>query len=199
MVIWLERIGSVDKGLCAGTLYVVLYPAGLAGFPRCLAAPQEREAAAENRELEQAHATGVDWATTSPGHPHSARGALQAMPIYFLFRVAALIIVSLFTGWLAGISRHRRRSYPYARPCFYLVGCPTHLAVGTDAFEVAFPAFTERASLRLQGGRVELMAAPDRAFLRRRYAARRSARCRNQVRQGLRHPFCIQACSSWLP
>ena len=143
MVIWLERIGSVDK--VVRWLYV---------HDVWLRRKKEREAAAENRELDK-HATGVDWATRLQ--------AIRIPPVVH-YKHADItcsawlpIIVSLFTGWLAGILGIGGGLIRMPA-LVYLVGCPTHLAVGTDLFEVAISGLYGTASYAYKG-RVELMAA----------------------------------------
>lgn len=60
------------------------------------------------------------------------------------------ILVSFFTGWLAGIlgiggGLIRMPSL------IYLVGCPTHVAVGTDLFEVMLSGLYGAASYTYKG------------------------------------------------
>jgi len=67
------------------------------------------------------------------------------------------ILVSFLTGWLAGIlgiggGLIRMPSL------IYFVGCPTHVAVGTDLFEVAISGLYGTATYTYKG-RTELMAA----------------------------------------
>ncbi len=91
MVIWLERIGSVDKGCALALRLCCAYPAGLAGFPCDVsAAPQKKsvKAAAENRELD---VRSMPQALTGPAPRLQAirippRGAFtSAMPKHYLF------------------------------------------------------------------------------------------------------------------
>ena len=67
------------------------------------------------------------------------------------------IFVSFFTGWLAGILGIGGGLIRMPA-LVYLVGCPTHLAVGTDLFEVAISGLYGTASYAYKG-RVELLAA----------------------------------------
>lgn len=154
MVMWLERLGSVDK--VVRWLYVVLLIllAWLVFHDIWLRRKKEREAAAKNQELEK-NATGVDWATR-----------LQAIriPPVIHYKNAGItcsawlpIIVSLFTGWLAGILGIGGGLIRMPA-LVYLVGCQTHIAVGTDLFEVAISGLYGTASYAYKG-RVELMAA----------------------------------------
>ena len=154
MVMWLERLGSVDK--VVRWLYVVLLIllAWLVFHDIAARRRKEREAKAQNRELDST-ATGIDWATK-----------LQAIkiPPVFHFKHANItcsawlpIIVSFFTGWLAGILGIGGGLIRMPA-LVYLVGCPTHLAVGTDLFEVAISGLYGTASYAYKG-RVELLAA----------------------------------------
>ena len=154
MVMWLERIGSVDK--VVRWLYVVLLVllAWLVFHDVALRRRKEREAKAHKQELDKT-AVGLDWATK-----------LQAfkVPPVVHFKHANItcsawlpIIVSLFTGWLAGILGIGGGLIRMPA-LVYLIGCPTHLAVGTDLFEVAISGLYGTASYAYKG-RVELLAA----------------------------------------
>ena len=154
MVMWLERLGSVDK--VVRWLYVVLLVllAWLVFHDIAARRRKEREAKAQNRELDQT-ATGVDWA--------SRLHAIKIPPV-FHFKQANItcsawlpIFVSFFTGWLAGILGIGGGLIRMPA-LVYLVGCPTHLAVGTDLFEVAISGLYGTASYAYKG-RVELLAA----------------------------------------
>lgn len=154
MVMWLERIGSVDK--VVRWLYVVLLIllAWLVFHDIAARRRKEREAKAQHKDLDKG-ATGIDWATK-----------LQAIkiPPVIHFKYANItcsawlpIIVSFFTGWLAGILGIGGGLIRMPA-LVYLVGCPTHLAVGTDLFEVAISGLYGTASYAYKG-RVELLAA----------------------------------------
>lgn len=154
MVMWLERIGSVDK--VVRWLYVVLLIllAWLVFHDIAVRRRKEREARAQNKELGK-EATGLEWGAK-----------LQAIriPPVIHFKHANItcsawlpIIVSFFTGWLAGILGIGGGLIRMPA-LVYLVGCPTHLAVGTDLFEVAISGLYGTASYAYKG-RVELLAA----------------------------------------
>ena len=154
MVMWLERLGSVDK--VVRWLYVVLLVllAWLVFHDVALRRRKEREAKAHKQELDKT-AVGLDWATK-----------LQAfkVPPVVHFKHANItcsawlpIIVSLFTGWLAGILGIGGGLIRMPA-LVYLIGCPTHLAVGTDLFEVAISGLYGTASYAYKG-RIELLAA----------------------------------------
>jgi hypothetical protein len=67
------------------------------------------------------------------------------------------IMVSFMTGLLAGVVGIGGGLIRMPA-LIYLVGCPTHVAVGTDLFEVAISGLYGAASYRYKG-RTELMAA----------------------------------------
>ena len=154
MVMWLERIGSVDK--VVRWLYVVLLVllAWLVFHDVALRRRKEREAKAHKQEL-SATATGLDWGAKLQ--------AIKIPPVVH-YKHANItcsawlpIIVSLFTGWLAGILGIGGGLIRMPA-LVYLIGCPTHLAVGTDLFEVAISGLYGTASYAYKG-RVELLAA----------------------------------------
>ena len=154
MVMWLERLGSVDK--VVRWLYVVLLVllAWLVFHDIAARRKKEREAKAQNKELDQT-VTGVDWA--------SRLHAIKIPPM-FHFKQANItcsawlpIFVSFFTGWLAGILGIGGGLIRMPA-LIYMIGCPTHVAVGTDLFEVAISGLYGAATYTWKG-RTELVAA----------------------------------------
>ncbi|MBQ4568328.1 MAG: sulfite exporter TauE/SafE family protein [Desulfovibrio sp.] len=154
MIMWLERIGSVDK--VVRWLYVVLLIsiAWMVFHDVALRKKKEREAAAAGNKLDET-AVGLDWA--------SKLHAFKVPPM-MTFHAAGItcsawlpIIVSLATGWLAGILGIGGGLIRMPA-LVYLVGCPTHVAVGTDLFEVAISGLYGAASYTYKG-RTELVAA----------------------------------------
>ena len=162
------KFGNVDYKLgltmLAGTivdkvvrwLYVVLLicMAWMVFHDVSLRKKKEREAAARGEAL-SATATGLDWASKL----HAIR-----IPPMVHFHGAGIycsawlpIVVSLFTGWLAGILGIGGGLIRMPA-LVYLVGCPTHVAVGTDLFEVAISGLYGAASFTFKG-RTELVAA----------------------------------------
>ena len=99
------------------------------------------------------------------------------------------IVVSLFTGWLAGILGIGGGLIRMPA-LVYLVGCPTHVAVGTT-FEVAISGLYGAASFTFKG-RTELVAA---LIILVGAAIAPGRRCRHQVHQGLRHPYTAFGCA----
>jgi uncharacterized protein len=154
MIMWLERIGSVE--MVVRWLYIVLLALiTYMVFSDVLKRKKkEREAAAAGKELDKL-ATGLEW--------HKTFHKIKIPPMIHL-NVAGIycsawlpIAVSFLTGWLAGIlgiggGLIRMPSL------IYIVGCPTHVAVGTDLFEVMISGLYGAATYTYKG-RTELVAA----------------------------------------
>lgn len=154
MIMWLERIGRVE--MVVRWLYIVL----LALITYMVFADvakrkaKEREAARSGKELDKL-ATGLEW--------HKTFHKIKIPPMIHL-NVAGIycsawlpIGVSFVTGWLAGIlgiggGLIRMPSL------IYIVGCPTHVAVGSDLFEVMISGLYGAATYTYKG-RTELVAA----------------------------------------
>ena len=154
MIMWLERLGRVDE--VVRWLYVVLLIAlaWMVFSDIAIRKKKEREAEARGETLDK-NATGIDWATKL----HAIK-----IPPMVTFHAAGItcsawlpIIVSLATGWLAGILGIGGGLIRMPA-LVYLVGCPTHVAVGTDLFEVAISGLYGAASYTFKG-RTELVAA----------------------------------------
>lgn len=154
MVMWLERIGVVD--LYVRLLYLVLLAliTWMVFTDVIKRKRKEREAAAAGKEVDKL-TTGLDWSKTL----HKIK-----IPPMVHFKEAMIycsawlpILVSFLTGWLAGIlgiggGLIRMPSL------IYFVGCPTHVAVGTDLFEVMISGLYGTATYTYKG-RTELVAA----------------------------------------
>ncbi|MBQ7609157.1 MAG: sulfite exporter TauE/SafE family protein [Desulfovibrionaceae bacterium] len=154
MIMWLERLGRVDA--VVRWLYVVLLIAlaWMVFSDIAIRRKKEREAEARGEQLDK-NATGIDWATKL----HAIK-----IPPMVTFHAAGItcsawlpITVSLATGWLAGILGIGGGLIRMPA-LVYLVGCPTHVAVGTDLFEVAISGLYGAASYTFKG-RTELVAA----------------------------------------
>lgn len=154
MVMWLERLGVVD--FYVRLLYIVLlaFITWMVFTDVAKRKRKEREALAAGKEIDKL-ATGIEWSKTL----HKIK-----IPPMIHFKEAMIycsawlpIIVSFLTGWLAGIlgiggGLIRMPSL------IYFVGCPTHVAVGTDLFEVMISGLYGTATYTYKG-RTELMAA----------------------------------------
>lgn len=154
MIMWFERIGKVD-------LYVrVLYLIFLAFiaymvFGDYFKKKKMARLAKEKGEKIDKLAMGITWYKTV----HKMR-----IPPMMNFKMAGLhisfwipIIVGFFTGWLAGILGIGGGLFRMPA-LIYFVGCPTHIAVGTDLFEVMLSGLYGAASYTWKG-RTELVAA----------------------------------------
>jgi len=154
MIMWLERIGKVD--LYVRWLYIILLAliAWMVFADVAKARRKQQEAAASGRDLDKL-ATGIEW--------HKTLHKIKVPPMMH-FKAAQLyctiwlpILVAFVTGWLAGIlgiggGLIRMPSL------VYFVGCPTHIAVGTDLFEVMISGLYGAGTYAYKG-RVELFAA----------------------------------------
>jgi uncharacterized protein len=154
MIMWLERIGQV--GPVVRWMYLVLLAliAWMVFADVAKKRRKEREAIAAGREVDKL-ATGIEW--------HKTFHKIKIPPMVH-FQAAQItcsawlpIAVSFFTGWLAGILGIGGGLIRMPA-LIYLVGCPTHVAVGTDLFEVMISGLYGAASYTYKG-RTELVAA----------------------------------------
>lgn len=153
-IMWLERIGKVDAYVRYGYLVLLTLIAWLIFTDIHKRHKKELEARAAGKQLDPL-ATGVDF---------SRKLRRLNIPPMIHFKRAGVtcsawlpIGIALFTGWLAGVlgiggGLIRMPSL------IYLIGCPTHIAVGTDLFEVAISGLYGAATYGYKG-RAELLAA----------------------------------------
>lgn len=154
MVMWLERIGNVEK--VVRWIYIALLAAiaWMVFHDVAKRREKERQAAAKGEKLE-AGATGVEW--------HKTLHKIKIPPMVHLKEAGVYcsawlpIFVSFATGWLAGILGIGGGLIRMPA-LIYLIGCPTHVAVGTDLFEVMISGLYGAASYTYKG-RTELVAA----------------------------------------
>jgi len=154
MIMWLERIGKVDMVVRWIYLGLLAFITWMVFTDIARRKAKDNAAIAAGKEVDK-NSTGLEW--------HKALHKIKIPPMVHL-NVAGIycsawlpIAVSFFTGWLAGIlgiggGLIRMPSL------IYLVGCPTHVAVGTDLFEVAISGLYGAASYTYKG-RTELVAA----------------------------------------
>lgn len=154
MVMWLERIGSVEKvvrwiymALLAGIAWMVFHDVAKRK-------KMERAAAAKGEVLDDS-VQGIDFASKLHKIHIPPMVHLKEAGIYCSAWLP--IIVSFLTGWLAGILGIGGGLIRMPA-LIYLVGCPTHVAVGTDLFEVAISGLYGAATYTWKG-RTELVAA----------------------------------------
>ena len=154
MIMWLERIGQV--GPVVRWMYLVLLAliAWMVFADVAKKRSKEREAIAAGKEVDKL-ATGIEW--------HKTFHKIKIPPMIH-FQTAQItctawlpIAVSFFTGWLAGILGIGGGLIRMPA-LIYLIGCPTHVAVGTDLFEVMISGLYGAASYTFKG-RTELVAA----------------------------------------
>jgi hypothetical protein len=154
MVMWLERLGNVE--FVVRWLYIVLLLliTWMVFSDVSKRKKKEREAAAAGKQLDGL-ATGLEW--------HKTFHKIKIPPMVHLKEAGIYcsawlpISVSFLTGWLAGIlgiggGLIRMPSL------IYILGCPTHVAVGTDLFEVMISGLYGAATYTYKG-RTELVAA----------------------------------------
>jgi uncharacterized membrane protein YfcA len=154
MIMWLERIGKVDLYVRFGYLALLTLIAWVVFADIAKRRRKERDARAAGRTLD-ALSTGIEWHKTFhkikiPPVVHFKRAGIRCS-------VWLPIAVSFSTGWLAGILGIGGGLIRMPA-LIYLVGCPTHIAVGTDLFEVAISGLYGAASYSYKG-RTELLAA----------------------------------------
>ena len=154
LILHLEGIGIVD--VVVRWLYVVLlaFIAWIVFADIAKRKAKEKAAAAEGKEL-AADASGIEWYKT-----------LHRMKLWPMvhFKAAGItcsawvpILVSFATGCLAGLLGIGGGLIRMPA-LIYLVGCPTHVAVGTDLFEVAISGLYGAFTYTMKG-RTELVAA----------------------------------------
>ncbi|WP_319587355.1 sulfite exporter TauE/SafE family protein [uncultured Desulfobulbus sp.] len=154
MVMWLERLGSVEKVVRWIYIGLLAFIAWMVFHDVAKRAQKERAAAARGEKLDVT-ATGVEW--------HKTLHKIKIPPMVHL-EVAGIycsawlpIFVSFLTGWLAGILGIGGGLIRMPA-LIYMIGCPTHVAVGTDLFEVAISGLYGAATYTFKG-RTELVAA----------------------------------------
>lgn len=154
MVMWLERLGNVES--VVRWLYLVLLTliAWMVFADVAKKRKKDREAIKSGKEVD-ALSTGIEW--------HKTLHKIKIPPMVH-FEAAQItctawlpILISFLTGWVAGILGIGGGLIRMPA-LIYLIGCPTHVAVGTDLFEVMisglYGAFTYTYK-----GRTELLAA----------------------------------------
>jgi uncharacterized protein len=154
MIMWLERIGRVESTVRYMYLVLLFLIAWLV-FHDVNKRRQKEQAALKAGQKVDALATGIEWHKTF----HKIK-----IPPMVEFKTAGIycsawlpIAVSFLTGWLAGILGIGGGLIRMPA-LIYFVGCPTHVAVGTDLFEVAISGLYGAGSYTYKG-RTELVAA----------------------------------------
>jgi hypothetical protein len=154
LIMWLERLGKVDTYVRSGYLVLLTLIAWLVFTDVARKMRKDRAAKAAGREVD-ALSTGIEW--------HKTLHKLKIPPMVHFKRAGVRcsawlpISVSFCTGLLAGVLGIGGGLIRMPA-LIYLVGCPTHIAVGTDLFEVAISGLYGAASYSYKG-RTELAAA----------------------------------------
>jgi uncharacterized membrane protein YfcA len=153
-IMWLERLGKVDAYVRAGYLGLLTLIASLVFTDVWKKMRKDREARAAGRTVDKL-STGIEW--------HKRLHKIRIPPVVHFERAGIRcsvwlpILVSFLTGLLAGLLGIGGGLIRMPA-LIYLVGCPTHIAVGTDLFEVAISGLYGAASYSHKG-RTELLAA----------------------------------------
>lgn len=154
MVMWLERMGNVEKVVRWIYLVLLILIAWMVFHDVSKRKQKEREAEQQGKRVD-ALTTGIEW--------HKTLHKIKIPPMVHL-HVAGIycsawlpIAVSFLTGWLAGILGIGGGLIRMPA-LIYFIGCPTHVAVGTDLFEVAISGLYGAATYTYKG-RTELVAA----------------------------------------
>jgi uncharacterized protein len=154
MVMWMERLGNVEKVVRYIYLVLLVLIAWMVFHDVAKKMQKDRAAIKAGKEVD-ALSTGIEW--------HKTLHKLKIPPMVHL-TVAGIycsawlpIGVSFLTGWLAGILGIGGGLIRMPA-LIYFIGCPTHVAVGTDLFEVAMSGLYGAASYTFKG-RTELVAA----------------------------------------
>jgi len=154
LIMWLERLGKVDFYVRAAYLVLLTLVAWLVFTDVSRKMRKDREARAAGKVLDKL-STGIEW--------HKRLHNIRIPPVVHFQRAGIRcsawlpISVSFLTGLLAGVMGIGGGLIRMPA-LIYLIGCPTHLAVGTDLFEVAISGLYGAASYSYKG-RTELMAA----------------------------------------
>jgi len=154
MVMWMERLGNVEKVVRYIYLVLLVLIAWTVFADVAKKMNKDRAAVKAGKEID-ALSTGIEW--------HKTLHKMKIPPMVHL-HVAGIycsawlpIGVSFLTGWLAGILGIGGGLIRMPA-LIYLLGCPTHVAVGTDLFEVMISGLYGAATYTFKG-RTELVAA----------------------------------------
>jgi len=154
LVMFLERLGKVDQYVQYGYLALLTLIAWLVFADIAKKRRKDQQARALGRNIE-ALSTGIEW--------HKTLQKLNIPPIVYFPQARVRcsvwlpILVSFTTGLMAG-ALGIGGGLIRMPALIYLIGCPTHVAVGTDLFEVAISGLYGAASYSYKG-RTELLAA----------------------------------------
>ena len=154
MIMWLERIGNVNIVVRWIYIFLLAFIAWMVFYDLHKRQQKDRAAAAAGKTID-ANETGVNWAAALHKIHIPPMVNLKVSGIYCSMWLP--VIVSFLTGWLAGILGIGGGLIRMPA-LIYMVGCPTHVAVGTDLFEVMISGLYGAATYTYKG-RTELVAA----------------------------------------
>lgn len=154
MVMLFERMGNIN--VIVRWIYIVLlsFIAWMVFYDLHKRIQKEKRAAAAGETIDEL-ATGVNWAQALHKIHIPPMVNLRTSGIYCSMWLP--VIVSFLTGWLAGILGIGGGLIRMPA-LIYMIGCPTHVAVGTDLFEVMISGLYGAATYTYKG-RTELVAA----------------------------------------
>ena len=155
VIMWLERIGKVDIIVRGGYLVLLTLIAWVISTDVLRKRRMDREIKASAGNPQTPSSGGIQWYKTLqklniPPMVHFKKAGIRCsawLPIF----------VSFCTGWLAGILGIGGGLIRMPA-LIYLIGVPTHVAVGTDLFEVVISALYGCGTYTYKG-RTELVAA----------------------------------------
>ena len=154
VVMWLERIGKIETYVRTGYVVLLGLVAWLVFADLAKKRRKDREALAAGKAVDSL-STGIEW--------HKTLHKIKLPPVV-TFPKAGIrcsiwlpLSVDFVTGLLAGVLGIGGGLIRMPA-LIYLIGCPTHVAVGTDLFEVAISGLYGAASYSYKG-RSELLAA----------------------------------------
>jgi Predicted permeases len=154
MVMWLERLGNVT--VVVRWIYVVLlaFIAWMVFYDMYKRIQKDKANKAAGKDV-SSMSTGVTWADSLQKFKVPPMVHLKVAGIYCSFWLP--VFVSFLTGWLAGILGIGGGLIRMPA-LIYFIGCPTHVAVGTDLFEVMISGLYGAGTYTYKG-RTELVAA----------------------------------------
>ncbi len=154
IVMWLERQGKVDRYVQDGYVVLLSLIAWLVFTDLSRKKSKEREALTSGRAAASVSG-GIEW--------HKTLHKIKVPPMIEFHKAGVRcslwlpVAVSFLTGLMAGILGIG--GGVICMPALiYLIGCPTHVAVGTDLFQVTVSVLYGAASYSYKG-RTELLAA----------------------------------------
>lgn len=162
LIQWLKRSAHIDSVVGATFIVILVGISVFMTWESIQTLRERRRAKAAGRKLEAEHPSGKDHSAAAYIARKIQRIPLPpfvSLPVSGIERISiwAILMVSflggLFSGFLGGGAGYIRM------PCLiYLLGIPTHIAVGTDLFEIIISAGYGTVSHALKGN-VDILIA----------------------------------------